>query len=549
MLVPAALTAQHPLVSIPLDDPAYVQLAGLERQGCAAARVSAFRPYTASAIRAALRSAASEPYCPGAVLTSLLERFGDADPTDSLRADSIAADTLAGIAADLAAAARSVAREGEDGELTAGAALTVRGTSLSKGEFQPRWASVRATDEGTPPLVATLRARLGWSPDERIVAVAQAYGQTHRRNDPRIRSRSLRRTSGSLDFDEAYLSGAVGRHVMLSLGRNREAWLGRDEESLVLSAHGPALDRLLAAVRTKHFEARAIVASLDAVVLDTLRDSIPGGLPDQRLYRWLVGHALVWRPSPRIEFTIGETALLSRGSRAVDVAYLNPLMVYVVTQNDSGRAGEDNRDNLTIFGAARFQAGLFGLTGELLVDDIQIDAADRSRTPDQLGVRLAGTVALPLIVPASASVEYRRIGSYTYMRRNYNEVYQHYDHPLGSELGPDADELRANGELWPSGVLRLSGGVGVWRRGVLRIDQRPGQRATGNAGKPFPSTEPGRYVQRATVGELAAQWLSPRIPLTARLEAARIENVNNDLEGPALYLRAQVIGTYAFRFP
>ena len=547
--MPATLPAQHPLVAVPLDDPAYVQLAGLERQGCNAARVSAFRPYTTTAIRASLRRAVSEPLCAGAVLTRLLERFGDRDPADPARTDSIAVDTLRGIAADLAAAARSAAQDDDDGTLHAGAALTLRATTLSKGDFQPRWKDVVPTAEGTPPLVGIFRGRLTWSPDRRVVAVAQAYAQSHRRNDPRIRSRSFRRTSGSVDFDEAYLSGAVGRKVLLSLGRAREAWLGRDEESLVLSAHGPSLDRFLAAVTTKHFEARAIVASLNSVVLDTLRDSIHIGLPDQRFYRWLVGHALVWRPVPRLEFTIGETALLSRGSRAVDVAYLNPLMVYVVTQNDSGRAGEDNRDNLTVFGAARLQAGMVGLTGELLIDDIQIDAADRERTPDQLGGRVAATFALPLVIPASLVLEYRRVGSYTYMRRNYNEVYQNYDHPLGSELGPDADEFRASGELWPGGTLRLGGSVGVWRRGVLRIDQRPGQRATGNADKPFPSVEPGTYVQRATVGEVTAQWLTSRLPVTARVEAARIENANNELQGSALYLRAQVIGTYAFRFP
>ena len=548
--MPATLPAQHPLVAIPLDDPAYVQLAGLERQGCNSARVSAFRPYTTTAIRSALRRGLAEPLCAGDLLTRLLERFGDRNPGDPARIDSIAADTLEGVAIDLAEAARASAAEvDDDGELRVGAALTVRATTLSKGEFQPRWRSVVPTAEGTPPLVGTLRGRVTWSPDSRVVAVAQAYAQTHSRNDPRIRSRAFRRTSGSLDFDEAYMSGAVGRKVLLSLGRTREAWLGRDEESLVLSAHGPALDRFLAAVTTKHFEARAIVASIDAVVLDSLRDSIHIGLPDQRLYRWLVGHALVWRPVPRLEFTLGETALLSRGSRAVDVAYLNPLMVYVVTQNDSGRAGEDNRDNLTIFGAMRLQAGAIGLAGELLVDDIQIDSRDRERTPDQLGMRVTGTAALPLIVPTSVSVEYRRLGSYTYMRRNYNEVYQQYDHPLGSELGPDAEEMRASGEVWPSGNFRLGGSVALWRRGVLRLDQRPGRGATGNAGRPFPSVDPGTYVQRATVGELSAHWLSPRLPVTARLEAARIENVNNELVGPALYVRAQVIGTYAFRFP
>ena len=37
---PASALAQHALVGLPLTDPAYTQLDGLMRQGCAAARVS-----------------------------------------------------------------------------------------------------------------------------------------------------------------------------------------------------------------------------------------------------------------------------------------------------------------------------------------------------------------------------------------------------------------------------------------------------------------------------------------------------------------------------
>ncbi|HVP70344.1 MAG TPA: hypothetical protein VMS45_03405, partial [Gemmatimonadaceae bacterium] len=37
--------AQHPLVTLPLSDPAYIQLDALVRQGCVAARLSPYRPY------------------------------------------------------------------------------------------------------------------------------------------------------------------------------------------------------------------------------------------------------------------------------------------------------------------------------------------------------------------------------------------------------------------------------------------------------------------------------------------------------------------------
>ena len=67
--------AQHPLVTLPLSDPAYVQLDGLMRQGCVAARLSPYRPYLVRAVRQALIAAHAEPQCAGRILDLLIARF------------------------------------------------------------------------------------------------------------------------------------------------------------------------------------------------------------------------------------------------------------------------------------------------------------------------------------------------------------------------------------------------------------------------------------------------------------------------------------------
>lgn len=544
-LAPTRALAQHALLPLPFADPAYVQLAALERMGCVEARVSPHRPYLVGAVRDALRMAAGDPYCAGDLLTALLLRFGDSTPPSGLPEDSLAA-----VAPDLADAARraaqSEAREAQ-GRLRAGAALTVRATSIAKGDFRPLWGPVKDPADGDPPAVAILRARASWESGDRLLVLTEVYGQTSARNDPQVRARALRRTSGVLDFSEAFVSGRAGA-LVVSVGRGREAWLGAGEESLSLSAHGAPLDRIVASIATKRFEARAIVASLDAVVLDTTRDALPAGTPPQRFYRTLVGHALTWKPRPGLELTLGETALLSRGSRTLDLDFANPVMIYIVTQNDAGRS-EANRDNLTAFGALNMRVGGLSLGGELLVDDIQIDAADRKVTPDQLGWRATASAPLPLVRPASVQLEYRRVDSYTYLRDRYNAVYQQLGRPLGSELGPDADLLRGQAELWPSSALRLSGSVGYWRHGVRSITERPSRRAMGNAGKPFPSVDPGRYVQRGLLGDVSVQFLSTHIPVTLRVETARLQNANNMLAPAVTFVRAQIMGTYAFRYP
>ena len=54
-------------------------------------------------------------------------------------------------------------------------------------------------------------------------------------------------------FQDAYISAQAGK-LIVSLGRAREAWLGDGQESLVLSANGPALDRLLLSLRFSKFQ-------------------------------------------------------------------------------------------------------------------------------------------------------------------------------------------------------------------------------------------------------------------------------------------------------
>jgi hypothetical protein len=379
--------------------------------------------------------------------------------------------------------------------------------------------------------------------------VIEGFAQSERRNDPSIRARRLRKSGGVLDIGEAYANGRLG-HAVISFGRSREAWLGEGEESLVLSAYSPPLDRIAASVDWRRLEARALVATLNDVTIDLAFDSLTGGPERQRYRRVLLGHALTYRQSPRFEVTLGETALLARTNTIFDLAYANPLMPYLVTQNDTSRTGTEGRDNIVVFGATRFALGAVRFTGELAVDDIQIDPADRKRTQDQLVWRLAVSAPVPTTRPAAVGAEYRHINSYTYLRTAYTEVYQNYDQPLGSELGPDADMFRATGELWMGGASRLSAALGFWRQGALRISQRPSQSPNFHAGEPYPSTSAERPgVQRALLGEVALQRLSPTIPVTLRVETARIENPGNIPALPSVYVRAQLFGTYAFRYP
>ena len=507
-------------MALPLDDIAYVQLDGLSRMGCRAARVSPLRPYFVGWIRDALVRAQTESPCQGALLDALRQRFDTSNTADST------------------VAAR---------DFRAGAALTVTATALGDAEFRPLWRDVRSKEEGTPPAVAKLNGRVSWDGGPAVFGVADGYAFTNRRNEPTMRGRGFRGSEAVVDFEEAYLSTQVGPlHVLL--GRGYEAWLSEGRESLMLSAHGPPLDKLLLAVQSRRWQMRAVVATLPDVVLTPAVDSVSTTF---RHHRMLAGHALTITPGLGLEFVLGETALISRKGGGVEVAFLNPAMIYLVTQNDTGYTGPDAPPvNLTTFASARWSAGRAIAGIELTVDDIQIDPPDRKKLPDQLAWRMHASHGLATIWPSTVGLEYRRLDSYTYLRSPYSAVYQHYDAPLGSELGPGADELRVTSELYAGRRLRLNTGIGQRRQGALRLEQRPSRSAFGHAGEPFPATTAERpAVQTSRTFGAGVQWLSEVTPVSASLEWANIRNVNNSPDASANYLRVQIVGSYRFRYP
>ncbi len=517
------VAAQHPLVSIPLEDPVYPVFAALDAAGCRHARVSAYRPWLVRDVRRALDAALRDPACAAPAVSTALRDVHARFTRDTF--------DLFGDAG---------------GGITAGASLVVRSTTLSGSEFRPLWRGVRPKGEGDLPVAAVGRGRITWT-SQRVAAVAEAVGYTTRRNDPAVRQRALRNTSGAVDFGDSYLNVLIAQPLVLSLGRAEETWLGSGRESIVLSAHGPSLDRIVLSGRWRRVEGRAMLATLSQVELTPLRDTIPEA---QRFYRYLVGHSLTIRPSRALELTLGETVVLARGTRTIELAYANPLMPFVITQNDSARYGADGDDNLQIFASLTARSGGSRVQVDALVDDVQIDSEDRKTIQDQLAWHVRATQAIPWLVLGSGTLEYRHVNSFTYLRAPYATAYANYDQPLGSELGPDADLVRAAVELWPRPRVRASFGAGAWRQGAQRLDARPGATVNETGSLPYPTTSVARpFVQRAIMGEGEVGYLASNIQLAARVEVAAVKNPANRAAATASYVRAQVIGRYAIRIP
>ena len=190
--------AQHPLVTLPLSDPAYVQLDGLMRQGCVAARLSPYRPYLVLAVRQALVAAHAEPRCGGKILELLTARF--------VRNTGMVHDTAGS-------------------RLRFGAVVSAIATGQTNGTVLPLWRDVRAVDSGPQPLIGYAAARLTFNGGEHFVAVTELFAQTGVRDDPTIRQESFRHGSGVVGSNEAYFSARAGP-VFFFFGREPIAWMG-----------------------------------------------------------------------------------------------------------------------------------------------------------------------------------------------------------------------------------------------------------------------------------------------------------------------------------
>ena len=511
--------AQHPLITLPLTDPAYVQLDALVRQGCVAARMSPYKPYPVLAVREAIVAMRKQDRCAGPILELLATRF--------------ARDT-------------AMAHDTSGARLRFGTDVTLIGTGLSNGVIQPLWLDVRPTDSGPQPVVLNVKARLTFNGGPNFVAMTEVFGQTGVRDDPTIREENFRHGQGVLGVNEAYFNGKIGP-VFLFFGRQPVAWVGEGDQSLALSAAGPPIDHFSFGIRLAQWEFQSFVGQLSDVDLTPSVDSVAS---EQRWLRTLYAHSLTFWPWAPVELSIGETALVPRTTGGLDWAYLNPIMPYQLTQHEKNQTGTGDA-NLTGFFSVRATAGRATLSGQLLVDDYQLDANDKKIYPNQLAWTLGATYPIPIALASSVGISWLKVQSFTYVGQpEYSKVYQDFDAPLGSSLGPDAQTVLGNIEVMTSARLRLGATIGWWERGSQRLTERPPVDRTGHANDPFPDTTALRpKVQTSVIGGITAQWLDEVFPITLEIGDANITNVNNQPTSATNYFQVRLTASWRWRYP
>jgi hypothetical protein len=386
---------------VPLDDVAYDYVDALIARGELRSLSVLERPYTVGAIRASL---AAERRSGPRSMRIRRTYMRHTDPrTSELRSRLERAIAKY----DFAGRRRAPVRA----ELSAG--LWVTGETSSQREL------MLANEETGTYAGGAARFLMIGGP---FVGFSRPILENRLNTDPDFRGRTDRRIAGRLE--DGYVSGQW-RYGELFFGRAGRNWGPATLQGLLLSGAPFTYDHLFGRLGTQRLNISLLLARPDD-------DSTADGLDVQR---YVATHKLSgrWRG---IEAAIAESFVYTGVARGFEPTLANPFSIYALTWRNERPEG-----NLLMSAqlAARTRVGVF--SGELLLDDVQIDRCDTlCEQPTSYGLTLSAE-GIPFVLGQRAFGSYTRVSALTYRNKNDADRYTVFDVSLGRAFS-DYDELR-----------------------------------------------------------------------------------------------------------
>lgn len=316
---------------------------------------------------------------------------------------------------------------------------------------------------------------------------------------------------GSLVWDTPGFQAEWGR---------RHPGAGEDRlRELTWPREAPAVDLLRALWRTR--DGRLGLELTCAQLLSTT---------DPDLKRWYARHRLVWHPggNPLLRLEAGDQVLFTGIQRGFDWQYLNPFIPFFLENfegYETGSQGESaDQDNSSLFFGwdARLQVSelvSLGCYGEFLVDEFQLDGADRDKLDDALGLTLGLDLRRGLAQERVLRLRWEgnAISHWTYVHRGEETSYLERGAVIGHAEGGDLVEHQLQLQLY-----RLAGRqelvsltLGSLRKGSIEVGDAWDAESTKGEGWPSTPTKRTFRVRGAGSLELLPGW-------TLALEVERV---------------------------
>lgn len=382
---------------VPLDDPLYRYLDALIARGALDGLPTLERPYTVSAVRAAL--AELDEHAHGRVVAGWARAASRALGRLDVRSDESDDDAPA---------------------------MRVSLLAIGTGETSARRELMLADDRDGGHWGVGGRAALAAGP---LVAASRIHLDQRLQGDPDFRGNTARSVSGRTE--DAYLAGQW-RYGSLFLGRLGRSWGPHAVDGLQLGPYAYSWDHVAGRLGTDRIHLTSVVARLDPYVAPA--DSL-------RWERHLSTHRLGVHLRG-FELGLTEGVVYGGPGRGTELSYLNPLNLFQLAQyNEAG----DGNVSYSADAAWRVD-GLGVLAAQLLVDDLQIDrCAVGCKEPASLGWTIA-VEGFPLWRDHRAFGSYTAVSNLTYRAPQPWEGWTTFDVGLGRGFS-DYDELRAGIDL------------------------------------------------------------------------------------------------------
>lgn len=207
--------------------------------------------------------------------------------------------------------------------------------------------------------------------------------------------------------------------IRLEAGKDEFDWGPFYGQGAALSLSAPPAELLRFAVRTQPFKFTYMHAWLRS----------PLGP------KYLAAHRLDVKPMSGLYLGLAETVVYA--GRDVELAYLNPLMLYHVAEH---HLGDRDNNNLSV-DAVFTRIPTVTLSAEWYIDDMTSTQSWRNYFGNKFAWSVGGLWADALMLPdLDLRLRYTKISPFVYSHWDSSNIYTHYDKIIGNPLGPNADE-------------------------------------------------------------------------------------------------------------
>ncbi len=263
---------------------------------------------------------------------------------------------------------------------------------------------------------------LGFYSDSRIFAEwgSRKYTQHYQASKGYPQNVSHDSSMATWDMSDSYFT-LNWRGFHFQFGRDNVQWGPSFSGGLMISGLAPSFDLI------------KITGDIGTATFTWFHGALRSDYP----HKWISAHRLEISLVRGVDMGLGEVVIY--GNRGMEMAYLNPLIPYLIAEHTLG-----DRDNVALgfdFDINRIHN--LKLYTEFFIDDI---FAPWEVFSNFWGNKLAFTVGGYWVNPLTlrdteARWEYTRIEPYVYTHQDSVNVYEHYNFGLGHFLEPNSDGL------------------------------------------------------------------------------------------------------------